>query len=132
MTLQDPAAAAPGLPFGSILTATRTAAPVVGDGALLAFFIDGSAQIIFQVALDEGTRHVDELFLRHLGALVADIDAATVVLASVRGSGRPRRVDRLLFQEMQRRLSGAHSELADLLVVGADRCWSAATRRRVG
>jgi hypothetical protein len=32
---------------------------------------------------------------------------------------------------MRQRLAAAHSVLSDLLVVGDDRCWSAATRRRL-
>jgi hypothetical protein len=119
------------VPCPAIITEVRHLADLP-EGALLAFFIDGSGQIILKVALDEGTRHVDELFVRHLLALIGEIEAPIVVLASVRGGGRARRIDRILFQELQRRLTATPSVLADLLVVGPDRCWSAAGRRRVG
>jgi hypothetical protein len=128
---RDRPEAAAGPVYDAICDEVRTVAPVVLDGGLLAFFLDGSAQVILKVALDEGTRHVDDLFLRHLSALVAEIDAATVILASIRANGQPRRADRLLWREMQRRLATSDSVLADLLVVGPDWCWSAATRRRV-
>jgi hypothetical protein len=131
MTHDNAAVRADAVPFHAIITEVRDLAALL-EGALLAFFLDESGQIILKVALDEGTRHVDELFLRHLLALVAEIEAPTVVLASVRAAGHARRIDRLLFQEVQRRLTGTPSTLADLLVVGPDRCWSAAGRRRVG
>jgi DNA repair protein RadC len=104
--------------------------PAVPDGGLVAVFLDAGGEVVLRVVLDEGTRHVDDLFLRHLTALIAEIDAASVVLASVRSGGQPRRADRLLWREMQQRLVDAHSVLADLLIVGEDRCWSAAGRRR--
>jgi DNA repair protein RadC len=115
----------------AIWDGVRCRVPAVGDGGLLAFFLDPAGLVILRVALDEGTRHVDELFLRHLTALVTEIDAASVVLASVRADGQPTRTDRVLWREMQQRLTNAQSVLTDLLVVGDDRCWSAATRRRL-
>lgn len=131
MTYDNAAVRGDAVPYRTIITEVRAVAALL-EGALLAFFLDGSGQIILKVALEEGTRHVDELFLRHLLALVADIEAPTVVLASVREAGHARRTDRLLFQALQLRLIGTPSALADLLVVGPDRCWSAASRRRVG
>jgi DNA repair protein RadC len=117
--------------YAAIFHGVRCLVPAVSEGGLLVFFLDRSGVVILRVALDEGTRHVDELFLRHLTALVADIDAAAVVLVSVRADGQPRRADRLLWREMQQRLADGHTALTDLLVVGDDRCWSAATRRRL-
>jgi DNA repair protein RadC len=117
--------------YAGILHGVRGLIPAVAEGGLLVFFLDRAGVVILRVVLDEGTRHVDELFLRHLTALVADIDAAAVVLASVRVDGQPRRADRLLWREMQQRLADGHTALRDLLVVGDDRCWSAATRRRL-
>ncbi|HEX3907533.1 MAG TPA: JAB domain-containing protein [Mycobacteriales bacterium] len=131
MTHDNAAVSADLVPYDAIITEVRDLASLL-EGALLAFFLDPSGQIILKVALDEGTRHVDELFVRHLLALIGEIEAPTVVLASVRPGGHARRIDRLLFQELQRRLTGTPSTLADLLVIGPDRCWSAAGRRRVG
>jgi hypothetical protein len=131
MTHDNAAVRDDAVPYQAIIAEVRGLAALL-DGSLLAFFLDGSGQVILKVALDEGTRHVDELFLRHLLALVAEIEAPTVVLASVRQAGLARRTDRVLFQQLQLRLSGTQSALADLLVVGRDRCWSAASRRRIG
>jgi DNA repair protein RadC len=103
----------------------------VGPGGLLAYFLDASNRVVLRARLEEGTRHVDELFLRHLTALVEEIDATRIVLVSVRYDGHPRPVDRLLWREMRRRLTQASSVLADLLIVGGDRWWSIATRRRL-
>jgi DNA repair protein RadC len=117
--------------YAAIRDSVRCRVPAVADGGLVAFFLDAAGEVILRVVLDEGTRHVDDLFLRHLTALIAEIDAASVVLASVRSDGQPRRADRVLWREMRVRLADAHSVLADLLIVGEDRCWSAATRRRL-
>jgi DNA repair protein RadC len=122
---------ATGSPCTAVWDGVRCRVPAVADGGLLAFFLDSAGIVILQVALDEGTRHVDELFLRHLTALINEIDAASVILVSVRADGVPQRTDRLLWREMRQRLAAAHSVLSDLLVVGDDRCWSAATRRRL-
>jgi DNA repair protein RadC len=117
--------------YAAIWDTVRCRVPAVADGGLVAFFLDAAGEVILRVVLDEGTRHVDDLFLRHLTALVGEIDAASVVLASVRTDGQPRRADRLLWREMRTRLADAHSQLTDLLIVGEHRCWSAATRRRL-
>jgi DNA repair protein RadC len=117
--------------YVAIWDSVRCRVPTVTDGGLIAFFLDATGDVILRVVLDEGTRHVDELFLRHLTALIAEIDAASVVLASVRSDGQPRRADRVLWREMRERLAAAHSVLVDVLIVGEDRCWSAATRRRL-
>jgi DNA repair protein RadC len=131
MTDDGTAAAVSNRACGAVCDEIRQAAHLLRDGDLLVFFLDGSSRVILKVALAEGTHHVDELFLRHLTSLVDEIDAATVVLTSVRGNGQPRRVDRLLWREMQRRLATAQSVLADLLVAGGAHCWSSATRRRI-
>jgi DNA repair protein RadC len=120
-----------GSSYAAIWDGVRCRVPAVADGGLLAFFLDAADIVILRVALDEGTRHVDELFLRHLTALVNEIAASSVILASVRADGVPQRADRLLWREMRQRLSASHSVLSDLLVIGDDRCWSAATRRRL-
>jgi DNA repair protein RadC len=117
--------------YAAVCAGVRCRVPAVAEGGLVAVFLDASGGVILRVVLDEGTRHVDDLFLRHLTALIAEIDAASVVLTSVRSDGQPRRADRLLWREMRERLADAHCVLADLLIVGQDRCWSTATRRRL-
>jgi DNA repair protein RadC len=96
------------------------------DGALLAVFLSAESQILLTVAVGEGTHHVDELFLRHLVAVVVDIGVAEVVLAVARASGRPTRIDKLLWRELFDRLDGAPTTLLDVVVVGESRWWSAA------
>jgi DNA repair protein RadC len=130
-TVQPHAGGASQSPYIVVWDSVRGRVPVASDGGLLAFFLDAAGVVVLRVALEEGTRHVDELFLRHLTGLITEIGATSVILASVRADGVPRRTDRLLWREMQQRLATAHSVLSDLLVVGEERCWSAATRRRL-
>lgn len=96
------------------------------DGDLMVVFLDVDGLPLLTVDVDEGMHSVDELFLRHVTALVLDVRLPAVVLAVTRAAGRPRRVDRLLWHEMSERLAAAPTALVDVLVVGADRWWSAA------
>jgi DNA repair protein RadC len=125
------AGGATGPAYTAVWDAVRCRVPAVADGGLVACFLDAAGTVILRVVLDEGTRHVDELFLRHLTALINEIAAASVILASVRADGVPQRTDRVLWREMRQRLEASHSVLSDLLVIADDRCWSAATRRRL-
>jgi DNA repair protein RadC len=131
MTPDDTVSGLSSLVYAAIRDGVHDRVPAVPEGGLVAVFLDATGAVILRVVLDEGTRHVDDLFLRHLTALVAEIDAASVVLASLRSDGQPRRADRMLWREMRERLTDAHSVLVDLLIVGDDRCWSAASRRRL-
>jgi hypothetical protein len=99
------------------------------DGALLAVFLDRRGTVVLTVGFDEGTSDVDELFLRHLVAIVGDIRVAEVVFAVVRASGRPTRIDKLLWRELTVRLAGATTSLRDVIVVGERQRWSAASGR---
>jgi DNA repair protein RadC len=99
------------------------------DGALLAVFLDDRHRIVLWVEISEGTHDVDELFLRHLVTIVGDLGLAAVAFGVTRVSGRPRRVDRLLWRELDHRLAGSATRLLDVIVVGADRQWSAARGR---
>jgi hypothetical protein len=99
------------------------------EGDLFAVFLDPAAQVLMTVEVAEGTRHVDELFLRHLVTLVDDLRLDAVVFAVCRSAGRPRRVDRLLWRELDHRLGCADTRLVDVMVIGTDRLWSASTGR---
>jgi hypothetical protein len=96
------------------------------DGDLMVVFLDLDGLPLLTIDVDEGTHSVDELFLRHVTALVLDVRLPGVVLAVPRTAGRPTRVDRLLWHEMVARLSDGPTTLVDLLVVGEQRWWSAA------
>jgi DNA repair protein RadC len=95
------------------------------DGALRAVFLDARGAVVLTVDIEEGTGHVDELFLRHLVTVVSDLAVAAVVFASLRASGRPSRVDKLLWRELSARIHD-RTTLLDLLVVGDGRLWSLA------
>jgi hypothetical protein len=99
------------------------------DGALLAVFLNRRGAVVLTIGFDEGTSDVDELFLRHLIAIVGDIRVADVVFAVIRATGRPTRVDRLLWRELTARLAGATTSLRDVIVVGEAQRWSAASGR---
>jgi hypothetical protein len=96
------------------------------DGALLGVFLNRERRIVLTTEVSEGTHHVDELFLRHLVSLVTDIGVAEVAFAVARSTGRPTRIDKLLWREMVSRLGNGPTSLLDLIVVGEDRWWSAA------
>jgi DNA repair protein RadC len=114
-------------PRQAICQMVRDRAP--GDGGLVGVFLDARHRIVLCVDIDEGTGDVDELFLRHLVSLVSDIGVAAVVFAVARPSGRPARVDRLLWRELSDRLAGTTTRLLDVLVVGDSTQWSIAAGR---
>jgi DNA repair protein RadC len=114
-------------PYGAICEEVRRRDRA--DGALLVVFLDGGCRIVLTVEVGEGTGHVDELFLRHVVMLTSDVGVAGVVFAVVRSSGRPTRIDKLLWRELSGRLAGATTSLLDLAVVGKLSWWSAASGR---
>jgi len=99
---------------------------------LLVAFLNDDARLLLAVTLDEGTESIDELFLRHLTALVVEVGVAGVVLAVSRAAGRPTRVDRQLWREMSRRLATTATRLVDVIAVGDDAVWSMSGRRAIG
>jgi hypothetical protein len=127
---------APGMDISACSDAVRDAivsrADTPAEGALFAVFVDTDGRVLTTVEVGEGTRHVDELFFRHLVTLVDDLRLDAVVFVVCRSAGRPRRVDRLLWRELDRRLACAHTRLVDLMVTGTDRLWSASTGRYRG
>jgi hypothetical protein len=96
------------------------------DGDLMLVFLDAAGEPLLTLDVDEGTRNLDELFLRYLTVLVTDLGLPAVIIGVPRAGGRPIRSDRRLWQELSARLVGAVTRLADLVVVGDDRWWSAA------
>jgi hypothetical protein len=94
-------------------------------GALLAVFLDVRRTVLLTIGFDEGTHHVDELFLRHLVAVVTDIRFAGVAFVVIRPAGRPTRVDKRLWLELSVRLADTTTSLLDLVVVGENGRWSA-------
>lgn len=113
------------IPYDAICAAARRRCHDRGDGALSAVFLDRRRAVVLTVGFDEGTGCVDELYLRHLAAIVTDTQVAEVVFAVVRTDGRPTRVDRLLWRELRPRLADASTALCDLIVVGESQRWSA-------
>ncbi|HEX3823410.1 MAG TPA: JAB domain-containing protein [Mycobacteriales bacterium] len=99
------------------------------EGGLAGVFLNRHREILLIVEIGEGTRHVDELFLRHLVDVVTDVGVADVVFAVMRTSGRPSRIDKLLWRELSERLAGTTTRLHDVIVVGENRSCSAATNR---
>jgi hypothetical protein len=95
-------------------------------GALLAVFLDVRRTVLLTIGFDEGTQHVDELFLRHLVAVVTDIRVAGVAFVVVRANGRPTRVDKRLWHELSARLADTTTCLLDVIVAGDTARWSAA------
>jgi hypothetical protein len=94
-------------------------------GALLAVFLDERRTVLLTIGFDEGTQHVDELFLRHLVDIVTDIRVAAVAFVVVRANGRPTRVDKRLWHELGARLADTTTRLLDVIVVGETTRWSA-------
>jgi DNA repair protein RadC len=94
-------------------------------GALLAVFLDERRTVLLTIGFDEGTQHVDELFLRHLVDIVTDIRVAAVAFVVVRANGRPTRVDKRLWHELSARLADTTTRLLDVIVVGETTRWSA-------
>jgi DNA repair protein RadC len=115
----------PATPYAAICDALRARA--WSDGGLLGVFLNRQRRILLTIEIGEGTHHFDELFLRHLVAVITDIGVADVVFAITRTNGRPTRVDKLLWRELGERLDGAATALLDVIVVGESCWWSAAT-----
>jgi DNA repair protein RadC len=117
----------PDPPYESICGRLRTRRGA--EGELVAVFLDPRLRPLLTATVGEGMDNVDELFLRHLEAMVADMEVAAVLFAVSRMSGSATRLDRLLWRELKARLASSPTELVDLLVVGETRYWSAASRR---
>jgi hypothetical protein len=117
----------PPLPYAEISDALRRRE--CSDGALVGVFLDRHRRILLTVEIGEGTHHLDELFLRHLVAVVTDVGVGEVLFAVARTAGRPARVDKVLWRELGARLAGTATALVDLIVVGETRWWSAASGR---
>jgi hypothetical protein len=99
------------------------------EGSLTAVFVGADGRVVLQVDISEGTTCVDELFLRHVVMLIGDVGVAGVRLLVSRATGRPTRIDRLLWRELTARLAGSESTLLDVAVVGEHSWWSAAANR---
>ena len=84
---------------------------------------------MLRVDISEGTAHVDELFLQHVVMLTADVGVAGVTFVDLTAGRPPTRVDRRLWRELSARLAGAPTALLDVIVVGEERWWSAASGR---
>jgi hypothetical protein len=117
----------PATPYAAICDALRCRGSA--DGALLGVFLSRQRRILLTIEIGEGTHHPDELFLRHLVAVITDIGVPDVVFAITRTDGRPTRVDKLLWRELSDRLEGTTTALLDVVVVGEISWWSAATGR---
>jgi hypothetical protein len=117
----------PATPYAAICDTLRCRGS--SDGALLGVFLNRRRQILLTIEIGEGMHHVDELFLRHLVAVITDIGVADVVFAVTRDNGRPTRVDKLLWRELGERLDGTATALLDVIVVGESRWWSASSGR---
>jgi hypothetical protein len=99
------------------------------DGSLTVVFVDDAESVILRVDIGEGTAYVDELFLRHLVMLTADVGVPGAAFVIRRSDAQPRRTDRRLWHELSTRLAESSTELLDLVVVGDDEWWSAASGR---
>jgi hypothetical protein len=97
------------------------------DGSLTAVFTDVAGRVVLRVEIGEGTTNVDELFLRHLVMLTADVGVPGVRFVICRPDGRPTRIDKLLWRELQVRLADSTTQLLDVVVVGESSWWSAKT-----
>jgi hypothetical protein len=95
---------------------------------MTAVFTDLDGRAVLRVEIGEGTTNVDELFLRHLVMLTADVGVPGVRFVISRADGRPTRVDKLLWRELQQRLVDSTTRLLDVIVVGQTCWWSARTR----
>jgi hypothetical protein len=98
------------------------------DGGLWLVFFDPTGVQLLCLGVEEGMHCADELFRRHLIELIRHVDAHRVVLAIHRPDGRPRRIDRMVWQDLTRRLQDEWPNQVDLLIVGDETTW--APRRR--
>jgi DNA repair protein RadC len=109
------------MPYGAICDAVLDRHGHDVEGALHAVFLDARRRIVLTIDFDEGTDHVDELFLQHVVAIVNDIRVTSVVFAVRRCAGRPRRVDKLLWRELSARLTDSTTTVLDVIIVGEAR-----------
>ncbi|MDQ1704521.1 MAG: hypothetical protein QOF18_887 [Frankiaceae bacterium] len=87
------------------------------EGSLWLALVDRRGRLALCAPVDEGTHHIDELFLRDLAGLIRTFDVPVVALVVHRASGRPTRTDRQLWHELTRRLATSSPTHLDLLVV---------------
>lgn len=102
------------------------------DGDLMLIYLDACGVPLLTLDVDEGTRHLDELFVRYVVMLIVDLRLPGVVVAVPRRVGRPTRSDRGLWRELRKNVAGDdRTQLVDLVVVGDQQWWSAAGAHRV-
>lgn len=95
------------------------------EGSLwLVLFDDPGGAPVVSAAIEGAMDHMDDLMLRQLTKILTQVGAAEVLLVIPRRSGRPRRVDRTLWEQLTARI-GSATDLLDLLVVGSRTSWSA-------
>jgi DNA repair protein RadC len=112
-----------------VVSTLVAAHPDDDEGSLRIAFLDRRGQLLATTRITEGTGCVDELFLRHLVDEVVRMAAPGALVVVRRALGRPTRVDRLIWRELSRRVTGP-AAVIDLLVVGHDRRWSVGTGAR--
>lgn len=99
------------------------------DGSLTVVFVDDAERVILRVDIGEGTSHIDELFLRHLVMLTADVGVPGAAFVVRRHDVRPKRSDRRLWRELSARMAESSTRLIDLVLVSDKEWWSAVSGR---
>lgn len=94
------------------------------DGGLWLVFFSRAGAPVLTLAVDEGVRHVDVLFRRHLVDVVRNVDADGLVLAVSRTDAKAQRAERGLWQHLVEQLRDDWPHRIDLLVVGPDETWT--------
>lgn len=98
------------------------------DGAFWVIFLDDERRRLVTMALPAA----DELGVAEYDGLATVIDgvgARGAIVVITRAQGAPLAADLDLWQELQSRLAGLHTELVDLMVVGEHRWWTASGRK---
>jgi DNA repair protein RadC len=127
-TVPDPCTPPPVPPAPDALRAQLSALDM--EGALRILHLSATGAIVHVTPVAEGAHSAEVLFARYLAELVAGVGSAAAVLVVHRREGRPSRTDKALWLAVHERLATASTTLLDLIVLGADRHWSAVSDAR--
>ena len=92
------------------------------EGGTWVLFLDEDRRPINAMALP--AEELGPLELDGLVEVVDGVDAPAVIIAVPRTDGQPRAEDWRLWEELQKRMPVARSELIDLVVVGEQSWWA--------
>ncbi|HVT21956.1 MAG TPA: hypothetical protein VHE57_11270 [Mycobacteriales bacterium] len=109
----------------SLAAIRRASGAGLADGTVRLLFVREGGRVGLVQTPSETANGADQFFTLYLERMITDVAAPGVLVAVHRNDGRPTYTDRRLWTMLAARLEPTTTRLLDLVVVGADRAWSA-------